>query len=200
MTEPFDLALHRGEAVVLTGANGSGKSTLALMVAGLRAPSQGAVCLVGKDSRPLHRWRAAELARAVGTVFQEPEHQFLTRTVRDEVALGPRRQGLVDTHYGGRVDELLLRLRLENLAGANPFTLSGGEKRRLSVATALATAPDVLVLDEPTFGQDAATWNELLGQLADLRDGGAALLVVTHDEAFAEALGDRHLTLPGRAA
>ena len=100
-------------------------------------------------------------------MFQEPEHQFLTSTVRDEVALGPRLRGTLD---GRPWTGLLERLRLERLAAANPFTLSGGEKRRLSVATALATAPAALVLDEPTFGQDAITWRELLTLLADLRD------------------------------
>jgi energy-coupling factor transporter ATP-binding protein EcfA2 len=189
---PYDLALHQGEAVVLTGANGSGKSTLAMMVAGLRPPTTGRV-RAADSARPLHRWRARDLAGVVGTVFQEPEHQFLTRTVRDEVALGPRLRGTLDEPA---VDVLLERLRLLRLAAANPFTLSGGEKRRLSVATALATAPAARVLDEPTFGQDALTWAELLTLLGDLRDDGAAVLVVTHDAEFAAALGDRHLVMP----
>jgi energy-coupling factor transport system ATP-binding protein len=93
-----------------------------------------------------------------------------------------------------RRDELLQRLGLDRLSAANPFTLSGGEKRRLSVATALTTTPDVVVLDEPTFGQDARTWAELVELCADLRDGGSALLVVTHDEQFVDALADRHVT------
>ena len=87
-----------------------------------------------------------------------------------------------------------------HLAGANPFTLSGGEKRRLSVATALATSPDVLVLDEPTFGQDALTWTELLDLCADLRDAGTSVLAVTHDEAFAAALADRRVEMCGGVA
>jgi energy-coupling factor transport system ATP-binding protein len=95
-----------------------------------------------------------------------------------------------------RADELLDRLRLAHLAEANPFTLSGGEKRRLSVATALATAPTLLVLDEPTFGQDRRTWAELLHLLAALRDDGRGVCFVTHDRAFATALADRTLALP----
>ena len=98
-------------------------------------------------------------------MFQNPEHQFVTATVRDELALGPRRVGLPEPR-SGHVDELLDRLRLDRLAGANPYTLSGGEARRLSVATALATAPRLLVLDEPTFGQDRRTWIELVDLLA----------------------------------
>ena len=146
--EPVDLTLRSGEAVALTGPNGSGKSTLALMMAGLRAPTEGSVRAVGSE-QPLSRWRAKDLAGTVGTVFQQPEHQFLARTVRDEIALGPHLRG----ESAEQATVLLERLRLDKVAAANPFTLSGGEKRRLSVATALATAPSALVLDEPTFGQ-----------------------------------------------
>jgi len=91
--------------------------------------------------------------------------------------------------------QLLARLHLEALAEANPFTLSGGEKRRLSVATALATAPSLLVLDEPTFGQDRRTWGELVHLLAALRDSGRGIAFVTHDRAFAHALADRSFQL-----
>jgi energy-coupling factor transport system ATP-binding protein len=197
--ESPQLVLHRGQAVALTGPNGAGKSTLALAAAGLVAPDAGRVqpCpALGGPARPLHRWRARELVGAVGTVFQDPEHQFLTRTVADELDLGPLRRGASSQDARRTTTDLLDRLHLSALAGANPFTLSGGEKRRLSVATALATGPAVLVLDEPTFGQDARTWRELLDLLADLRDDGRALLVVTHDRPFAAALADRTLDLP----
>jgi len=94
-----------------------------------------------------------------------------------------------------RVDELLQRLRLDHLAAANPFTLSGGEKRRLSVATVLATQPRVLVLDEPTFGQDSRTWTELVALLAGLVDSGSAVVAITHDADFVAALADAELVL-----
>ena len=109
--------------------------------------------------------------------------------------LGPRRIGLDAPAARRRADELLTRLHLDQLAEANPFTLSGGEKRRLSVATALATAPSVLILDEPTFGQDRRTAGELLDLLAALRDSGRAVAFVTHDRDFATALADRTLRL-----
>lgn len=192
------LDLDAGRTVALTGRNGSGKSTLVTILAGLVEPDHGDVRLTDQPERPLHRWRAARLCRRVGTVFQQPEHQFVTARVDAEVRVGPRRAGLVPRgrkDEAGRCDELLERLRLEHLAAANPFTLSGGEKRRLSVATALATAPDVLVLDEPTFGQDARTWLELLELCARLRDEGTALLAATHDEAFVDALADRRVGL-----
>ncbi len=195
---PVDITLSTGEAVCLTGASGSGKSTLALLLAGLARPTHGdvrATAALSSDARPPWRWPARDLVRRIGTVFQNPEHQFLTGRVSDELAVGPLRAGADQTAAIRRARELLERLHLAQLAEANPFTLSGGEQRRLSVATALATAPRMLVLDEPTFGQDARTWADLVALLADLRDGGAGLLVVTHDVALADALGDRELAL-----
>jgi energy-coupling factor transport system ATP-binding protein len=174
------------------GANGAGKSTLALLLGGLLRPSAGRVTARAEPVVPPHRWRAATLVSRIGSVFQNPEHQFVTNRVRDELALGPRRVG---RDPGPIVDELLGRLRLSHLAEANPYTLSGGEQRRLSVATALATAPDLLVLDEPTFGQDLRTWRELVDLLAGLRDEGRGIVVVTHDGDLVEALGDRRLVL-----
>jgi energy-coupling factor transporter ATP-binding protein EcfA2 len=131
----------------------------------------------------------------VGTVFQDPEHQIVTSTVRDELTVGPLRAGASASVAGARADELLDRLGLAPLAAANPYTLSGGEKRRLSVATAIATSPRVVVADEPTFGQDSRTWAELVALLADLRDGGCGLLLVTHDEALVDALADQTLVI-----
>src|SRR6266511_3676523 len=138
-----DEVVRAGEALAVLGPNGSGKTTLALLLGGLLAPSSGTVrataALAGALShRPPHRWRAAELARRIGSVFQDPEHQFLTTAVHDELALGPRRLGLPAPTVTSTVDDLLDRLRLAHLARANPYTLSGGEQRRLSVATALA--------------------------------------------------------------
>jgi len=196
---PVDVALRSGEVLALTGPNGSGKSTLALMLAGLLGPSAGEVrppaALGGPADRPLHRWRARDLVRAVGTVFQDPEHQLVARRVDDELAVGPRAAGLAEAQVRARVDELLDRLHLRALAAANPYTLSGGEKRRLSVGTALATAPPVLVLDEPTYGQDARTWAELAALVGELRDEGRAVLAVTHDAPFVAGVADRRLDL-----
>ena len=197
---PTDLQLRSSEALAIVGPNGSGKSTLALMLAGLLRPRIGHVLATealaaGHGHEAIADWRASELVRHVGTVFQDPEHQFLARTVRDELTLGPRRAGIGADAAAHRADELMERLRLTHLARANPFTLSGGEKRRLSVATALATAPALLILDEPTFGQDRRTWGELLHLLAALRDDGRGIGFVTHDRAFVNALADRTLRL-----
>ncbi len=192
--------LRAGETLAVVGPNGSGKSTLAMVLAGLAEPTTGSVRatprLAGTDATvPLHRWPAGDLATRIGTVFQDPEHQFLTGTVRDELAFGPVRRGENADAVLRRVDDLLDRLRLTPLAAANPFTLSGGEKRRLSVATALGSGPAVLILDEPTFGQDRRTWVELVDLLAAHRDSGGSICAATHDEAVVASLADRVLTL-----
>ncbi|HEX6194607.1 MAG TPA: ATP-binding cassette domain-containing protein [Jiangellaceae bacterium] len=198
--------LTAGEVVAVTGPNGAGKSTLAGVLGGLRAPESGTVRgsadLAGPDADvPPHRWRAPALAARIGMVFQDPEHQFLTARVRDELAFGPRRRGAPDGDVARLVDDLLDRLHLTGLANANPFTLSGGEKRRLSVATALTTSPPVLILDEPTFGQDRRTWLELVDLLAAHRSDGGSILIATHDTALVEVLADRVLPLDaGRVA
>lgn len=151
--------------------------------------------LAAVDPRPLAAWPARRLARHVGTVFQNAEHQFVRPSVRAELRLGPVLAGAGEAEADRRADALLERLRLGHLADAHPFTLSGGEKRRLSVATALATEPDVLILDEPTFGQDARTWAELVALMTELRDAGRALAIATHDDRLLASLADRVIDL-----
>nr|WP_296066286.1 ABC transporter ATP-binding protein [uncultured Actinoplanes sp.] len=191
--DPVSMCVSGGEVLAVTGPNGAGKSTLALTLGGLLAPTGGTVTAF-EQTRP-HRWRAAVLTRRIGSVFQNPEHQFVTSRVVDELAMGPRRVGRTPAEVTETVDGLLDRLRLTRLAQANPYTLSGGEARRLSVATALATEPRLLVLDEPTFGQDRRTWIELVTLLATLRDEGHAVVAVTHDDDFVQTLADRTFAL-----
>jgi energy-coupling factor transporter ATP-binding protein EcfA2 len=198
----IELSVDAGLATAITGINGAGKSTLALTLAGLLAPVSGSVeaserLSEGAGPHP-HAWKSRQLLTRIGTVFQNPEHQFLAATVRAELAIGPRALGLPQGEVNARVDGLLARLRLDKLAGANPFTLSGGEKRRLSVATVLATAPRVLVLDEPTFGQDSRTWQELVALFAELLEAGSSVVAVTHDADFVDALADVEVRLEPR--
>jgi energy-coupling factor transport system ATP-binding protein len=189
-----------GRATCVTGPNGAGKSTLAHVLAGLVPPLAGELTAHESLARGLgpapYRWKARDLAARIGTVFQEPQHQFVASTVQDELAVGPRRLRVAEPEVEARVAELLERLHLQHLARANPFTLSGGEQRRLSVATALATRPRLLVLDEPTFGQDSRTWAELVALLAELLDEGAAVVAVTHDRALVTAIADDEVVLP----
>lgn len=196
---PVEAAVAAGSALALTGRNGAGKSTLALTLGGLLPALGGSLtaepALAGGAPADPAAWRSGELLTRIGSVFQNPEHQFLASTVRDELAAGPRALGLDRAEVAARVDELLDRLALAAVADANPFTLSGGQKRRLSVGTALATRPRLLVLDEPTFGQDARTWEGLVGTIADLRRAGHAVVAATHDAEFVAAIGASALRL-----
>lgn len=194
----IDLEIDQGRATAVLGPNGAGKSTLALTLAGLLPPAGGEVVAseavrAGASAHP-HRWTSAQLADRVAMVFQEPEHQFLTARVGQELRLGAR-----DDPERRRAEELLERLGLGRLADANPFTLSGGEKRRLAVASALVRRPAAIVLDEPTFGQDRLTWGVVVELLAELRDEGRAVLTVTHDEHLVAALADSVVTLAAPA-
>jgi energy-coupling factor transport system ATP-binding protein len=199
---PTAATLTAGRVLAVTGPNGTGKSTLALLLAGLRGPTTGRVEAAAELARGVrtggttpHRWRAGDLVTRIGTVFQNPEQQFLTGRLRDELALGPLRSGGHAAAARATAEALLERLGLTAFADANPYTLSGGQKRRLSVATALATSPEVLVLDEPTFGQDAATWRELVALLAEQRAAGCAVAVVTHDADLVQVLADERIRL-----
>lgn len=198
----IDLSLRARSSLSITGPNGAGKSTLALTLAGLLRPLGGQLDIHPMLSRGLTKppiaWKSRDLLTRMGTVFQEPEHQFLATTVRDELSIGPRALKLSEHQVDARVDDLLERLRLRSLADANPFTLSGGEKRRLSVATVLASGPQVLFIDEPTFGQDARTWSELVSLLGELVDAGSCVVTITHDEELIRVFSDAEYAVGGR--
>ncbi|MCU1513246.1 MAG: putative transporter, ATP-binding protein [Microbacteriaceae bacterium] len=193
----LEMSIAAGSCLAVSGANGSGKSTLGLTIGGLLAPIAGVVDAAGLATGLGHdpfRWKSRQLVTRIGSVFQDPEHQFVAPTVRAELEVGAKAIGLPDV--AARVDPLLERLRLTGLADVNPFTLSGGEKRRLSVATALVTRPPLLILDEPTFGQDCRTWAELAALFAELLDGGSAIVAITHDQLLVEAIADSELRMP----
>ena len=180
------LAIRRGEVCAVVGANGSGKSTLASLAVGLRAPDRGRVLF---DGRPIARMAARDLARRVGFVFQNPEHQFVTDRVIDEV-----RFSMLEIPEE-TVMRTLKALRLEEFAERNPFTLSHGQKRRLSAATMLVAPKELLVLDEPTFGQDPSALEELLQMLDVLAEAGTAVIMVTHDMDLVWRRADRMVVM-----
>lgn len=173
-----DLDVASGSFVAIVGENGAGKTTLAQAIAGVVRPSRGSVLVDGLD---VHSSDIRTLAARVGFVFQNPEHQFITHSVFDEIAHGLRRRRLGDDIVRARTEEILERFGLADRAGTHPFLLSGGQKRRLSVGTAVVAGARVLVLDEPTFGQDRARADELLSLLDGLRATGTTILVVSHD-------------------
>ena len=193
----IDLTIERGVSTCIVGANGAGKSTFALTLAGLLPPLEGTVEVETSDGTrgDPHQWSSKQLLGRMSMVFQEPEYQFLAATVAEELAIGPRAAGMTDEEIAPLVDEHLEALGLTKLARANPMTLSGGEKRRLSVATALISAPELLILDEPTFGQDRGTWLGLVRLLRAALERGVTLVSITHDPAFVAAMGQRVVDL-----
>ena len=193
----IDLTLERGVSTCIVGANGAGKSTFALTLAGLLPPLEGTVEVETADGTAgdPHEWSSKQLLGRMSMVFQEPEYQFLASTVAEELAIGPRAVGMTEEEIAPLVEEHLEALDLTKLARANPMTLSGGEKRRLSVATALISAPELLILDEPTFGQDRGTWLGLVRLLRAALERGVTLVSITHDPAFVAAMGQRVVDL-----
>ncbi|AKV55406.1 ATP binding protein of ABC transporter [Bifidobacterium actinocoloniiforme DSM 22766] len=205
IAQGINLDFRAGQITALVGGNGAGKSTLAMTLAGLLEPVAGQVeasaLLRGEDgpqSPDPGSWRSSDLASRISYVFQNPEHQFARGSVLEEVMLSPLRSGLDRGHAEKTAHALLKRFRLSQYAHANPYTLSGGEKRRLTVASALAAAPRVLILDEPTFGQDRATWASMAELIAALRSQGVSIIVVTHDRELVQALGARVIELRPR--
>jgi len=178
------LRIEAGDRLAILGRNGSGKSTIGQLLVGLLRPGSGRVRLDGSD--PI-RIPAAELARRAGYAFQDPERQFLATSVADEVRLGLRPDELAG------LDDLMTRLRLPlGIFGSrSPYRLSGGEQRRLSLACILSRRPDLLVLDEPTFGQDRHGQEAILEIVRERVDAGAAVVAATHDRRFVDAFARR---------
>jgi energy-coupling factor transport system ATP-binding protein len=172
----INLRIHQGELTALVGANGSGKTTLSKCLAGLFPLMQGEIQF---KRLPLSKWKEKDLFQALGYVFQNPEHQFIADSVYEEIAFGMENKS--------KVTELLEKMGLEKLAGAHPFILSQGQKRRLSVATMLVHEQDLLILDEPTFGQDANTAYEIM-RVLDEKNG--AVFMITHDMELVDQYAD----------
>lgn len=191
-----DMELTEGRATLVRGRNGSGKSTLALTLAGLIPPTSGSVRAAevwsprrrsARELEPI-RWTARELSERIAPVFQQPDLQFVRSTVREEIRLG--------AETSRHADEMLESLGLAYAADRNPRTLSGGEKRRLSVATALASPARLVVADEPTFGQDRHTWHTLVAEFSRALSAGRSLCLPSHDPHLASVLSASEFVMP----
>ncbi|MFQ5859120.1 MAG: energy-coupling factor ABC transporter ATP-binding protein, partial [Anaerolineae bacterium] len=189
--EHATLQVHQGECLALAGANGSGKTTLIKHLNGLYRPDRGQVMVLGRDT---HYVPTSELARYVGLVFQNPNDQFFRSTVHDEIMAGPQAVGFSDPKW---YDALLDLFGLQPYLGRSPYRLSEGEKKRVAFASALATRPEIIVLDEPTTGQDRHFRESLHDLLDKLRHRGQTIVLVTHDLEFASAVADRWAVMAG---
>ncbi len=173
-----NLTVARGEFLALVGPNGSGKTTLAKHFNGLLKPSGGRVRVDGRDTRHL---RVAELARTVGYVFQNPDHQIFAGTVEEEIAFGLRLQGLEPARVAERVDAAVAQFRLAEHRDLPPAVLGSGERRLVALAAVMAAQPDILILDEPTGGLDRRSRQELMAAVSAYHRGGHTVILIAHD-------------------
>ena len=188
-----NLKLRSNEIVALLGQNGSGKTTLARLLVGINAAPAGAIDLDGED---LSKLGAREIAAHIGYVFQNPDHQFVTDQVDEEIAYGLKVRDYSADEIARRVDGVLEIVDLGRYRHRSPFSLSLGERRRLSVATMLVLEPRLLVLDEPTIGQDYERAQQLMGLMERLRQRyGTTILMITHDVRLVAQWADRALAL-----
>ena len=186
-----DLSVGTGERVALLGPNGAGKTTLVLHLNGILTPSRGRVTV---DGLAVGRDTLAEVRRRVGIVFQDPDDQLFSPTVRQDVAFGPANLGLRGAELDERVDLALAQVGMTGHADRPPHHLSFGQRRRVAVATVLAMCPSVLALDEPSSNLDPASRRELAEILSDL---DVTVLMVTHDLPYALWLCGRSVLLSG---
>ena len=173
----IDLTISDGEFILICGPNGSGKTTLIRLISGLLKPTMGSVYVNGLD--PIHDSR--EVRRLVGMVFQDPDSQIVGETVREDVAFGPENLGLPVEEIRERVDWALRVMGLKDLSEKPCYLLSGGEKRRLSIAGVLAMKPQVILFDEPFSFLDYPGIREVLKHMVNLHREGHTLIVTTHD-------------------
>ena len=175
------LKVGPGETMALVGENGAGKTTLVRHIVGLVKPSSGRVLVDGEDTR---RTSTAQLARKVGIAFQNPDHQLFSESVEEEITFGLKNFGFSPELVNDRIDWALKMFGLEEYRKTSPLVLSGGEKKRLTLACILAWDPSVVVLDEPTVGQDALQKEKLAGTIRMLGATGKTVVVVSHDIEF----------------
>ena len=185
----LSLTIHHGESVAIIGANGAGKSTLLLHLNGYLAPTVGEVRIGGF---PLTQATLPEIRRTVGMVFQDPDDQLFMPTVYEDVAFGPCNLGLPEEEVRQRVNEALEKVGARHLAAKPPYHLSGGEKKRVSIATVLSMSPDILVMDEPTNGLDPFSRRQLIGLLKDFHH---TRIFTSHDLDMVIELCERTIVL-----
>ena len=171
------LEIGAGDFLAIIGQNGSGKTTLAKHIVGLLTPTSGRVLLEGRDRTSM---RAAETAREVAYVFQNPDHQISAESVWDEVAFGPRNFGFGEAEIEKRCTEVLQAVNLTDMRDSDPFLLSKGERQRLAVASVLALRPRLLILDEPTTGLDHREQRNMMALIQELNRSGIAIVMITH--------------------
>ncbi len=186
------LTIKDGEFVSVMGQNGAGKTTLIKHFNGLLKPSQGIVRIDGVDTR---KTSIATLARNIGFVFQNPDHQLFSETVEEEIAFALKNFGFETEVIEKRIDWALNLLGLTQYRKTSPFLLSGGERKRVALASVLAWDPKALILDEPTIGQDYQQKEKLRQFIVQMQTQGKTIVIVTHDVEFVAECNSRVLLM-----
>ncbi len=199
----IEVTLREGRAVAVTGPSGAGKSTLVQVLGGLLAPADARVSVAAgwgprRGGRGPWTWRSRPLARRIAWMAQLPEQGIVSGRVSDELRATARALGTHSAEIDRRCDGLLETLGLSSVADASPFHLSGGEQRRLALASALVHGPDAVLLDEPTIGQDRQTWSAVVGICRSACRSGTALALATHDRRAVDAVADDEIVLAPR--
>jgi energy-coupling factor transport system ATP-binding protein len=194
--EDINCVIHHGEFLALLGANGSGKSTLARLINGLLSPTKGRILVDAMDTCTASM---SELARRVGLVFQNPDHQIFANTVWEEVAFGAKNLGCSQDEIAVRVQESLhaVGLSVEKSGGLDPFSLRKGERQRVAVASILATRSTLLIFDEPTTGLDAPETDRMMAMISELHRQGHSIVMITHSMALVAEYAQRCLMMEG---
>lgn len=173
-----NLNINRGEFVAFIGQNGAGKTTLAKTFNGILTPSSGDVVV---DGQPVRTVGLDVLARQVGYVYQNPDHQIFSNTVKEEVAFGPRNLGLPPAEIEQAVQHALELVEMQDQAEAYPFLLGRGQRQKIAVASVIAMGPPVLVVDEPTTGLDLRGSLNIMNLLRQWNEAGRTIIIITHD-------------------
>ncbi|HJH28087.1 MAG TPA: ABC transporter ATP-binding protein [Methanosarcinaceae archaeon] len=188
----INISINKGEFVALIGANGSGKTTMLKCLIGLLRPDKGRILLDEKDIR---NTGVAELAGIVGYLFQNPDYQLFADTVHEEVAFGLKNRSSYSSDIEFKVNEALEMMELTELKERHPHSLSRGQRQRLAVASILAMEPDILVLDEPTTGQDWGHLTLFMEQIKKLNGAGKTIILITHDMGLVAKYADRTIIM-----
>ena len=196
--EDFSMSVQEGSCVIIEGDNGSGKTTLFRILTGLSFPEKGDYCFDGtKITKDYLKDNANSklFHKKIGFLFQSPDVMLFNPRVYDEIAFGPRQMGISDQEVEERVDDCLKMFSLEGLEDKAPYHLSGGQKKRVALASVMALNPDVLMMDEPFAGLDSKTQEWLIGFLTELKASGKTILIATHSSELLRGITDEIIAM-----
>ncbi|MFH7835907.1 MAG: ABC transporter ATP-binding protein, partial [Candidatus Aenigmatarchaeota archaeon] len=188
----INLEIYEGEKIALLGNNGAGKSTLSKLMLGLLKPTSGRIFLYGMDIR---KKEVYEIAPYIGLVFQDPFNMLFAKTVREELSYGPKNINVPIEEINKRIEETVKSCNIEHLIEYSPFASSYGEKKRICVGSILTMLPKILILDEPTAGQDYFSYTSFMNFVLSLKDKVRTFILITHDTDLAIEYSDRTIIL-----